>query len=123
MYKSGSNHIGWRWWIVLSAVAGNCISPTASATTQIPYVTIAGMSVYASGVALAISPAQPGIEGCSNQSGNQVWIAFSSTQPDGKSLYAAALAAYLSGHTVGFGVSGCESSGQYPLAYRVDMGP
>jgi len=71
-----------------------------------------------------ITPAWPGAEGCSNSSGNQVWIDFSgAAQPDGRSLYATVLAAYLAGHTLGFGVTGCGAGGQYPLVYRVDVGP
>jgi hypothetical protein len=94
----------------------------AQASTQIAYVTVIGLSVYSTtGAVVVISPAEPGLEGCSNQSGNQVWI--DTTQPNGKSMYATVLAAYLSGHTLGFGVSGCESTGQYPLVYRVDVGP
>lgn len=76
------------------------------------------------GVYIVISPALPGLEGCSVQAGNLIWIDFSSvTEPDGRSLYATVLAAYLSGHTVGFGVAGCDVSGQFPLVYRVDVGP
>jgi hypothetical protein len=51
------------------------------------------------GAFIVISCPQPGLEGCSNSSENQVWL--DTTQPDGKSMYATVLAAYLSGHTLG----------------------
>lgn len=42
--------------------------------------------------------------------------------PNAKAMYATALAAYLAGQKVGFGVSGCYP-GSAPLAYRVDVKP
>jgi len=101
----------------------------ALAISQVPASTITSMGTYtgtsgATGAWVIFSPAIPSLEGCSNAAGNQVWIDFSSTvQPDGKTLYATVLAAYLSGHTVGFGVSSCVQAGQLPLVYRVDLFP
>ena len=102
---------------------------TALATSQVPASTITSMGSYtgasgATGAWVVFSPAIPGLEGCSNTAGNQVWIDFSSTvQPDGKTIYATVLAAFLSGHAIGFGVGGCADAGQLPLVYRVDVYP
>ena len=91
-------------------------------------MTVTGVGVYsgtsgAQGAYVNFSPAQPGIEGCPYAAGNLLWIDFSSTtNPDGKTLYATVLAAYLAGRTLVFGVSGCADSGQAPLVYRVDVG-
>jgi hypothetical protein len=101
----------------------------ALATTQIPASTITSMGSYtgasgAQGAWVIFSPAIPGLEGCTITAGNQVWIDFSSTaQPDGKTIYATVLAAFLSGHAVGFGVNTCVQAGQMPLVYRVDLYP
>jgi hypothetical protein len=101
----------------------------ALAISQVPASTITSMGSYtgasgAQGAWVVFSPAIPSLEGCSNTAGNQVWIDFSSTvQPDGKTIYATVLAAFLSGHTVGFGVSGCVDGDQLPLVYRVDLYP
>jgi hypothetical protein len=99
----------------------------ALAISQVPSSTIMSMGSYtgasgALGAWVIFSPAIPSLEGCSNTAGNQVWIDFSSTaQPDGKTIYATVLAAFLSGHAVGFGVNTCVQSGQIPLVYRVDL--
>jgi hypothetical protein len=101
----------------------------ALALSQVPASTITLMGSYtgasgAQGAWVYFSPAIPNLEGCGNTAGNQVWIDFSSTvQPDGKTIYATVLAAFLSGHSVGFGVSGCVDAGQLPLVYRVDVYP
>jgi hypothetical protein len=74
------------------------------------------------GAYIDITPAHPGLEGCSNTSGNELWIEFSTqTTPNGKDLYATVLAAYLAGRTITFGVSGCGFGGEFPVIYRVDM--
>jgi hypothetical protein len=116
---------------LLAAVSFMSMAPisAALALSQIPASTITSMGSYtgASGGAgawVVFSPAIPNLEGCGNAAGNQVWIDFSSTvQPDGKTIYATVLAAFLSGHAVGFGVSGCVDGGQLPLVYRVDLYP
>jgi len=105
------------------------LSSELHATTQIPASTVTTIGTYtgvsgALGAYVTFSPAIPGLEGCSNTTGNEVWIDFSSTtQPDGKTLYATILAAFLAGHTVGFGVNTCVQAGQMPLVYRVDVYP
>ena len=116
--------------IALFAASAVCLLPrTGFATTQVSSVTISYVSVYAGssgsqGAYVAISPAMPnGTEGCATTPAQYVWIDFVSTaQPDGKTLYATVMAAFLTGHTVTFGVSGCGSNGM-PLVYRVDLNP
>jgi len=116
---------------VFTAIVFASLAPlsAAIAISQVPASTITSMGTYtgasgSQGAWVIFSPAIPSLEGCSNTVGNQVWIDFSSTvQPDGKTIYATVLAAYLSGHSVGFGVSGCAASGQLPLVYRVDLYP
>lgn len=115
---------------VLYTVTIIAFSPqTSFAATGISGVTVTRISIYAGtsvqGAIVWISPALPnGTEGCTNNPSNQIWIDFSSTvQPDGKSLYASVMAAFLSGHQLTFGVQGCGDSGQLPLVYRVDVWP
>jgi len=103
----------------------------AHATTQIGSVTVIGASIYmgnvgggATGAYIDITPAQPaGVEGCSGYAGGAtLWIDFSAqTAPDGKTLYATVMAAFLAGRSVSFGVSGCGYNGQMPQIYRVDI--
>jgi hypothetical protein len=101
----------------------------ALAISQVSASTITAMGSYtgasgAQGAWVTFSSGIPSMEGCGNTAGNQVWIDFSSTvQPDGKTIYATVLAAFLSGHTVGFGVNGCVDASQLPLVYRVDLYP
>ena len=101
----------------------------AAATTQVSSVTITGLSIYAGSTGsqaaeVIFTPAMPGLEGCTYPAGNVLWIDFASTTPpDGRSLYATVLAAYLAGHTLTFGVGGCALGGQIPVVYRVDVGP
>ena len=76
------------------------------------------------GAVITFSPGIAGLEGCSNTAGNAVWIEFASTtQPDGKALYASVMAATLAGKVVTFGVAGCADANQLPLVYRVDVNP
>ncbi|MES1189996.1 MAG: hypothetical protein ABUS47_02830 [Steroidobacter sp.] len=102
---------------------------TVSAATQVGGVTVTKVSIYSGstmqGAMVWISPALPdGTESCSYTPANILWIDFSSTtQPDGKSLYATVMSAFLAGHQVTFAVSGCGDAGQHPLVYRVDVLP
>ncbi len=97
------------------------------ANTQLSGVTIVAYGIYAGnsgalGAYVTFSPAAPGLENCPNTVGNELWIDFSSTtQPDGKSLYATLVSAALAGQTVTFGLAGCGDSGQVPLVYRIDV--
>ena len=118
--------------LLLIAIIFASLAPlgAAVASSQVPASTITSMGSYTGasgggmGAWVVFTPAIPNLEGCSNTAGNQVWIDFSSTvQPDGKTIYATVLAAFLSGHAVGFGVSGCVDGGQLPLVYRVDLYP
>jgi hypothetical protein len=91
-------------------------------------VTVVRPSVYMGttypGVLVQISPAYPGLEGCSNTAGQFVFIDFSTqTAPNGRDLYAAVLAAFLAGHTVSFGTRGCTSDGSYPVVYGLSVDP
>jgi hypothetical protein len=95
-------------------------------------VTIVRPSVYMGtaypgvyqGVLVQISPAYPGLEGCSNAAGQYVFIDFSpQTSPNGRDLYAAVLAAFLAGHTVSFGTHGCTSDGAIPVVYGLNVDP
>ena len=101
----------------------------AQARTTVPPMTITKVGIYsgasgAEGAYVYISPGIPGLEGCSNSAGNEVWIDFSSTvEPTGKSLYATVMAGWLAGYTVAFEVSGCVAAGQVPLVYNVEIGP
>ncbi len=125
-FWQSTSRLASRLLLIISAV----LTPTvASAATQVTGVTITNVSIYmgnsgAQGAYVLFSPAAPGLEGCSNPSGNEIWIDFAAqTSPDGKALYATVLAAYLAGRSMTFGVSGCALSGQVPLIYRVDVQP
>jgi hypothetical protein len=51
------------------------------------------------------------------------WIDWTSTlQPDGKALYATALAAAMAGMKIDINVGGC-SQGYYPLVYMIAVHP
>ena len=94
----------------------------AAASTQIPADrTILQIGSYADMGYIVFAPPVPNLEGCSYSVGDQVAIDWSGN-PNNKSIYATALAAYLSGQKVGFGVSGCHSGG-LPVLYRVDVRP
>lgn len=97
-------------------------SLAASATSQVAVDrTITQLGSYNNLAYIVFTPAMPNLEGCSYTTGDQVAIDWS-TNPDAKAMYATALAAYLSGQKVGFGVTGCHSGG-LPLAYRIDVKP
>ena len=112
--------------LAIASLAPFC---AALAISQVPASTITSMGSYtgASGGAgawVVFSPAISNLESCGNTAGNQVWIDFSSAvQPDGKTIYATVLAAFLAGHSIRFGVSSCVDAGQSPLVYRVDLYP
>ena len=105
------------------------LSIPARAATGVTPTTITKIGIYSGtstggGAYVYFSPGVPGLEGCSNSAGNEIWIDFTSaTEPTGKSLYATAIAGWLAGHTVVFEVSGCADGGQLPLVYNVEIGP
>lgn len=104
--------------IAAGAIASYAIAGAAS--TQVPPDrTITKMGLYSSLGYIEFTPAIPGLEGCSYTAGDQVGIDWS-TDANAKTIYATALAAYLAGQKVGFGVSGCNAGG-LPLVYRVDV--
>jgi len=91
-------------------------------------VTVVRTAIYMGstypGMLVSISPAYPGLDGCSNTAGQYVFIDFAAqTVPSGRDLYASVLAAYLSGHTVAFGTQGCSSDGSYPVVVAVAINP
>ena len=74
---------------------------------------------YGALVQLTTSPSDS--EPCTHSSRGYAWLDFTSTtQPDGRVLYAALLAAEIAGKSVNIGVSGYSSLG-YPLIYAVGV--
>ena len=112
--------------IMMAATLG-CLAcgGIAQASSSVPLgVTIGQYASYGgstNGVYVMFSPAIPGLEGCGNAAGNEVW--FDLSVPANQSMYVTFLSAVLAGRPVGFGVSGCGDAGQLPLIYRVDVGP
>lgn len=76
------------------------------------------MGTYATGAYIHFANAMPSLDGRSNTQ-YELWIDFSSS--DGKAMYATALAAFLSGRPLEFGVAGCNSNNT-AVIYRVDVG-
>jgi hypothetical protein len=94
----------------------------AHASTQIPPDrTITSIGAYGNVGYIVFTPAVPNLENCAYLNGDQVIIDWTA-DPNAKAMYATALAAYLAGHKVGFGVSGCYP-GSSAVAYRVDVKP
>ncbi len=115
--RSPSNNV-----LTVSVFVGLAITMIAHAATHVPPDrTIVGIGAYTTGGYLWVTPASPGAEGCSYAPGDQVWIDWQS-DPNGKSLYSTALAAYLAGNKVGYALSGCTSGG-LPIVYRIDVRP
>ena len=95
---------------------------TASASTQVsPDRTITSIGAYGNMGYVVFSPAVPGLESCPYANGDIVYFDWG-TNPDAKTMYATAMAAYLAGQKVGFGVTGCVP-GSAPIAYRIDVKP
>ena len=99
----------------------------SSALDGVDGVTVVLATVYmgstASGAYVKFSPAKPGFGGCTYNTGDLAWIDFSAqVTPNGRDVYATALAAYLAGHTIGIGVNGCSSAG-YPLVTGINVYP
>ena len=98
-----------------------------SAADGVDGVTVVLATVYmgstASGAYVKFSPAKSGFGGCTYSTGDLAWIDFTApVTPNGRDVYATALAAYLAGHTIGIGVNGC-SSGGYPLVTGINVYP
>jgi hypothetical protein len=99
-----------------------------SALDGVDGVTVVLATVYmgstASGAYVKFSPAKPGFGGCTYTAGDLAWIDFSAqVTPNGRDVYATALAAYLAGHTIGIGVNGCSTGGVYPLVTGINVYP
>lgn len=104
------------------------LSSSSPAIADTNSVTITGATIYKGttypGMLVSISPAYPGLDGCSNAAGQYVFIDFSNqTAPTGRDLYAAVLGAMLAGHTVRFGTVGCSSDGAYAMVTSVSVDP
>lgn len=105
--------------VAAAGLLGLLATSNAFASTQLPLGTVVtGMGAYATGAYIHFAAAMPALEGCSATQ-YELFIDFGST--DGKSMYATALAAFLSGRPLGFGVSGCSPTNT-AMIYRVDIG-
>jgi hypothetical protein len=112
--------------LCLALIVG--MRPNTSFASGYSPVSIASITVYQGGgasppygalVQLTSSPSDS--EGCTHSSSGYAWVDFSSTtQPDGKVVYSALLAAQIAGLTVNIGITGCSSQG-YPLVYAVGV--
>jgi hypothetical protein len=117
--ESGKRHGAWRAAHSEESAIGNArgaaavvagYAIVAAASTQIPVDrTILQMGAYADMGDIVFTPAVPNLEGCTYTNGEQLAIVWSAS-PDSKAMYSTALA-YLAGHKVRFGVSGCHSGG------------
>lgn len=113
---------------VLTAALAAGIPALTSATSGYNPVTLKALTVYQAGrgvppgVLLELNtPFPTDAESCAHSNQGYAWIDWSTSgEPDGKAMYAAALAAHLAGKTLGIGFSGCSSQG-YPLAYGINV--
>ncbi len=112
--------------LILLGLGTLAVAPTA-ALANTNTVTITMTTVYMgstrTGALIQISPAYPGMNGCTYATGDQIFIDFAAqVTPGGRDLYATVLAAYLAGRQVSFGTQGCTSEG-FPIAYGVNVLP
>lgn len=116
-----------RSWVrALARVAGAALiggyAITVAASSQVSADrTITWIGIYTNFAFVIFTPAVPNLEGCPYTTGDEVVIDWTN-DPNAKGMYATALAAYLAGQKVGFGVNGCHAGGA-PLAYRIDVKP
>jgi hypothetical protein len=111
--------------IILAALAtGSALaSSPAYAWGGTAWGTIRVLSIYRGSVRAGalIEPAATftNADNCSNPA--SLFIDFSTTEsPDGKALYATALAAQLAGQTISIGTNGCSPDG-FPLVYGINL--
>lgn len=94
------------------------------ATTQIETnKKIVEMHVYADYASVIYTPAHTDGAGCTGiGASNTVTISWSADE-NYRAMYSAALSAYVTGKTVGFGVNGCITGygGEVPKMYRLDV--
>ena len=110
----------------LAIAAGLFAGPQFSAAwSGASSITLSALTVYQSGkasppgVVIQFSPVGTDTEGCSHSNQGYAWIDYSTTgEPDGKAIYATALAAQIAGKSVGFGLNGCSSNG-FPVIYAI----
>jgi hypothetical protein len=110
--------------LAAAALLLTCGIAVAGGTTgQVPASISIYMGTNTPGALVLISPAQPsGLTGCTDTTGNYVFINFTSTvSPTGRDLYASVLAAMLAGQAVSFGTSGCDPTGYYPQVYGLNV--
>jgi hypothetical protein len=127
MNIGGQWSVGARLGAVCLAAAGSSVAPPVQAAPDgVNEVSITSINLYAgttsTGALVFFSPAKPGMGGCSNATGNAVWVDWSSqVQPDGKALLTVLYANYLAGKTVGFSTNGCTSDTAYPVVYAITL--
>jgi hypothetical protein len=115
-------------WLGGVVVVG-CAVTSSVALADTNAVTIETATIYMGssypGALVKISPAYPaGLGGCSYTTGNYVFIDFAAqVTPSGRDLYASVVAAFMAGHQVAFGTSGCSSDGAYPRASAINLLP
>jgi hypothetical protein len=105
-------------------IASVASSAALAATEQIPADrTITQVRTYSWGAAIHFTPAFTNGQGCAGAVANSTVFIDYNTDANMKSLYAAALAAYLAGKRVGFGIDGCQTNygGGTPKTYRIDV--
>jgi hypothetical protein len=116
--------------VSLATIVLSAIPIAAEAWSGYNNVTIVMLSVYQAGrgvtpgVLIQFSPKTPtDTEGCTYSGAGYAWIDYSTTgEPDGKQLYAMALAIQKSGGVIGIGTNGCSSQG-YPVVYGLNSTP
>lgn len=108
------------------ALATACIASTANAfaaAETIPERKIIKMQVYAKGAAIQYSPVFANNQACAGGAANSIVFIDLAANPELKTAIGSALAAYMAGKQVGFGIDGCYAGygGGVPTVYRVDV--
>jgi hypothetical protein len=101
---------------------GVAINALAAAET-IPERKIVKMQVYAKGAAIQYSPSYANSQGCAGSAANSIVFIDLTATPELKVAIGSALAAYMAGKQVGFGINGCYAGygDGIPTVYRVDI--
>jgi hypothetical protein len=115
--------------VVFVIVAG-VMSRAGWAASSYNSVTVTHFNIFqassgaAPGVVIFFTPAISDSEGCTKSGQGYAYIDWTSTlQPDGKALYATALAAALAGKRMDIVVGGCSQGNYYPLVYQIVVYP
>jgi hypothetical protein len=98
-------------------------SVSVNASSQIPADRrITKIQSYDTYVAITFSPSFTNNEGCAGAGQANSLVIDLTSSAHAKSMYATALAAYMQGKNVGFGINGCYAwGGGVPKAYRIDI--